>query len=90
MTNKGSNLISVGRISSVFGIKGWVKIHSDTEPKENIFEYSPWWLKTKHGVKTFECDEYKPHGNGLIAHLKGIDDRTQAEALAETHALALA
>lgn len=82
MTKKSSNLITVGRISAVFGVKGWVKVHSDTQPRENIFQYSPWWLKTKHGVKTFECDDFRPHGNGLIAHLKGIDDREQAELLA--------
>ncbi|WP_317931545.1 ribosome maturation factor RimM [Halioxenophilus sp. WMMB6] len=81
MATKQSNLVTVGRIGSVFGIKGWLKIHSETEPQDNIFQYSPWWLKTKHGVKTFECDEYQPHGNGLIAHLQGVDDRDQAAAL---------
>lgn len=83
MTQVRSNLIDVGRITSVFGIKGWVKIHSDTEPPENIASYSPWWLKTKHGVKAVEVDEFQPHGKGFIAHLKGVDDRTQAEAYAK-------
>jgi 16S rRNA processing protein RimM len=77
-----SNLVTVGRIGSVYGIKGWFKVRSDTEPAENLFEYTPWWLKTRHGVKAFECDQFKPHGNGLIAHLVGIDDRSEAEALA--------
>ncbi|WP_299769822.1 ribosome maturation factor RimM [uncultured Pseudoteredinibacter sp.] len=79
MASSSSNLLTVGRINGVFGIKGWVKIHSDTEPRENIFEYSPWWLKTRHGVKPVEIDEFKAHGNGLIAHIKGVDDRTLAE-----------
>ncbi|MFT6102164.1 MAG: 16S rRNA processing protein RimM, partial [Candidatus Endobugula sp.] len=39
-----SDLLNVGRITSVFGIKGWVKIHSQTEPPENIFNYQPWYL----------------------------------------------
>ncbi len=82
MVDKKSGLIPVGKITTVFGIKGWVKIHSETQPKENIFKYDPWWLKTRHGVKVFECDQYKPHGNGLIAHLKGVDDRDSAEQLA--------
>lgn len=81
MTQNRSNLIDVGRITSVFGIKGWVKVHSDTEPPENIARYSPWWLKTKHGVKAMEVDEFQPHGKGFIAHFKGIDDRTLAETL---------
>lgn len=83
MTQKRSNLIDVGRITSVFGIKGWVKVHSDTEPPENIASYTPWWLKTKHGVKAMEVDEFQPHGKGYIAHLKGVDDRTTAETFAK-------
>ncbi|MCV6613707.1 MAG: ribosome maturation factor RimM [Cellvibrionaceae bacterium] len=79
MAKSSSNLVNIGRITGVFGIKGWVKIHSDTEPRENIFEYSPWWLKTRHGVKPVEIDQAKPHGNGLIAHIKGVDDRDIAE-----------
>ncbi|NHN36200.1 ribosome maturation factor RimM [Pseudomaricurvus alcaniphilus] len=76
---KVSNLIDVGRITAVYGIKGWVKIHSDTEPADNIFNYTPWWLKTRHGVKCVEVDAHRPHGNGLVAHLKGVDDRDLAE-----------
>lgn len=82
---KTSNLIDVGRITSVFGVKGWVKIHSQTEPMENIFSYSPWWLKTRHGVKAVEVDDYRPHGKTLVAHIKGVDDRDQAEAFCQVN-----
>ena len=81
MTDTRSNLIDVGRITSVFGIKGWVKVHSDTEPAENIVGYKPWWLKTRHGVKAVEVDEFQAHGKGFIAHIKGVDDRDVAETL---------
>ncbi len=76
---KRSNLVDVGRITTVFGVKGWLKIHSETEPMENIFSYSPWWLKTRHGVKAVEVDEHRPHGKGLVAHIKGVDDRDLAQ-----------
>lgn len=82
MVDKVSNLIDVGRITSVFGIKGWVKVQSDTEPPENIARYSPWWLKTRHGVKAMVVDQFQPHGKGYIAHIEGVDDRDAAEALA--------
>ncbi len=75
---EGSNLIDVGRITAVFGIQGWVKIHSYTEPQENLFGYGPWWLKTARGVKPVEIDESRPHGKGFVAHIKGVDDRDQA------------
>ena len=78
MATGSSNLVSVGRITSVFGVQGWVKIHSFTEPGDNLFEYAPWWLKTAHGVKQVEIDAYRPHGKGFVAHVKGVDDREQA------------
>lgn len=75
---KSSNLVDVGRVTAVFGIKGWVKIHSYTEPQENLFDYHPWYLKTAHGVKKVEIDEARPHGDAFVAHIVGIDDRDEA------------
>ncbi len=76
-----SKLIDVGRITGAHGIKGWVKIHSQTEPTGNIFDYQPWYLKTRHGVKSIELINWRPHGKGYVAQVKGIDDRNEAEAL---------
>ncbi len=73
-----SNLVNVGRITAVYGIKGWVKVHSYTSPEENLFEYHPWFLKTKHGVKQIEIDEARPHGDAFVAHIVGVDDRDLA------------
>ncbi|ACE84515.1 ribosome maturation factor RimM [Cellvibrio japonicus] len=80
MSAKSSNLVSVGRITAVYGIKGWVKVHSYTEPQDNLFEYHPWWVKTRHGVKQVEIDEARPHGDAYVAHIKGVDDRDLAMA----------
>lgn len=73
-----SNLINVGRITAVFGIKGWVKVHSYTDPQENLFDYHPWFLRNAHGVKKIEIDEAKPHGDSFVAHIVGVDDRDLA------------
>ena len=70
-----SSLVNVGRITAVYGVKGWVKVHSYTDPAENLFEYHPWYLKTKHGVKQIEIDEARPHGDAFVAHIVGVDDR---------------
>ena len=76
-----SNLINIGRVAGVYGIKGWVKIASQTEPPENIFDYQPWLLKTKHGVKTVNLKDWRVHGKGFVASIEEIQDRTQAELL---------
>ncbi|ACR12315.1 16S rRNA processing protein RimM [Teredinibacter turnerae T7901] len=81
MTAKRSNLISVGRLTGVFGIKGWIKVKSFTSPEDNILQYSPWWLKTRHGVKPVEIDGFEARANGIIVHLPGVDDRDEAALL---------
>ncbi|HJL62532.1 MAG TPA: ribosome maturation factor RimM, partial [Pseudomonadales bacterium] len=35
----------VGKINGVYGVKGWVKVYSYTEPSEQILNYLPWYLK---------------------------------------------
>lgn len=38
--------VIIATITSVFGIKGWVKIASHTQPPENAFKYQPWQVQT--------------------------------------------
>lgn len=70
--------IVVGRITTVHGVRGWLKIQTSTEPPENIFTYTPWWISTKEGWIALEFDEYRTTAKGLMVHLVGIDDRDEA------------
>ncbi len=73
--------IVVGEISGVFGIKGWVKVYSFTEPRENILNYSPWLLKKGHELKTVEVIDGSLQGKAVVASLSGITDRDMAAKL---------
>lgn len=73
--------IQLGTIQGVFGIKGWLKIFSYCRPKPQILDYPSWELRTSDQSTRYELQEGKPHGNGIIAKLKTIEDRTQAETL---------
>ena len=57
----------VGRITSVYGVKGWVKLYSHTDPMQGIFDYKHWWLKTPSGWKTIELSQGRLQGRGLVA-----------------------
>jgi 16S rRNA processing protein RimM len=72
-------LVPLGHVAGVHGIQGWVKIHSQTEPREAIFEYQPWLLGDS--LEEVRVRQGKKHGNRLIALLEDIDSREQAEAL---------
>ncbi|WP_226664904.1 ribosome maturation factor RimM [Microbulbifer aggregans] len=78
-----NELVTVGRITSVYGVRGWVKVHSYTEPMENILRFSQWQLQVPgaHGGaqwQPIEIDAGKQHGKGLVVHIKGVDDRDLA------------
>ncbi|MEX2489465.1 MAG: ribosome maturation factor RimM [Pseudomonadales bacterium] len=71
----------VGRVTTPWGLNGWVKIFSYTDPIEQIFSYNPWQL-WKDGQRTLNMEESKVHGKHLVVRLEGIDDRNKAESLA--------
>jgi 16S rRNA processing protein RimM len=70
--------IKVGKISGVFGVKGWVKVFSFTEYKENILNYSPWLLKKDSETRSVNVIDGKLQGKAVVAQLDGINDRDQA------------
>lgn len=71
----------IGRIVGVYGIKGWVRIHSYTEPEENLLGYNDCSIGREGSWKPVSFDAGKHHGKGIIAHIEGLDDRSGAEAL---------
>ncbi|SDJ57394.1 ribosome maturation factor RimM [Microbulbifer yueqingensis] len=81
MTESGSTsgeLVTVGRITAVYGVRGWVKVHSYTEPMDNILQFHGWWLRGEDGWEPLQIDGGRRHGKGLIVHIKDVDDRDLA------------
>ena len=74
-------MISMGRIDGLYGVKGWVKIHSHTEPRENIVHYTPWYLKQGDQWVRMKITAGHRHGKTVVAHLEGVDDRDQAATM---------
>lgn len=74
-------MVVLGRISGVYGVKGWVRIYSYTSPRANILDYSPWFLKGRAGWERRELEKGRPHGKGVVAKIKGCDDRDRAAEL---------
>lgn len=73
--------VLVGEIGAPFGVKGWVKVRSETEPPDNILKYSPWRIGEGEDSREYEVLDGKAHGPGVIARLAGITDRDQAALL---------
>ena len=69
----------------MFGVRGWVKIKSDTRPVENILKYRRWWIAHGAGFETRPL-QGRVHGTGVVAEISGADgqaitDRDVAAAL---------
>ncbi|MFZ2169243.1 MAG: ribosome maturation factor RimM [Methylococcaceae bacterium] len=73
--------LNIGKISGVFGVKGWIKVFSFTDPRGNILHYSPWMLKKDSETRVVAVTDGKLQGKGVVAQLDGIDDRNQAAGL---------
>jgi 16S rRNA processing protein RimM len=80
--------IVLGRITGVYGVKGWVKVFSYTEPMEAIVDYSPWYLRPARSSASRNSAPWtavklkagKRHAKTVIAKLEHCNDRDEAQA----------
>ena len=76
-------LVTLGRISGLHGVQGWLKIYSDTRPRENILNYSPWYLQRGQGWEKWIPENGRRQGKLVVAKLQGCNDREAARELME-------
>lgn len=77
------DLIVFGKITSVHGVRGEVKIYSFTDPIDNLLNYRHWTLRRSGEVRQVELVQGRLQGRLLVAKLKGLDDREEARAFAD-------
>jgi len=76
--------IELGKLVGVWGVKGWVKLHSYTRNRADISQYPIWYLshprkkEERRAINVLNCRE---QGQGIVAQLENIVDRDQAAAL---------
>ncbi len=76
--------VVLGRITGPFGVRGWIKVVSYTDPPEQILDYARWRADSPgKASRELRPAEGRRHGKGLVAKLEGIDDRDSAIALAK-------
>lgn len=79
-----SEKVILGRITGVYGVKGWVKVFSYTEPMEAIVDYSPWLIRAQNrrssAWKSVKLKAGKRHAKTVVAQLESCNDRDEAMA----------
>lgn len=81
MPDKAAETLVVGKITGVYGIKGWLKVYSWTQPRENIFSYPRLLLGNEGSWREIELEDGKVQGKNIVVKLSGCDTREQAELL---------
>ena len=80
-TEGDERFVTLGRISGAHGIQGWVKVRSDTSPRDNIVNYSPWYLLRNGQREKWKVKAGRLQGKGVVAKLQDCNDRDLAESL---------
>ena len=82
MMTSVDDIIVVGKITGVFGVKGWVKVYSWTEPRAGIGDYNPWLIRqSSHDWREVKIEAARDQAKTVIAKITGIDDRDAAQLL---------
>ena len=71
--------ICVARIGAPHGVRGQVRLWTFTEDPFAVLDYGP--LATKDGKRSFEVDDVREAKGHLVATLKGVASREDAERL---------
>lgn len=78
---KAAAPVVTGRISGLYGVRGWVRVFSYTEPREALFDYRDCLLGRGDRWSPETLAEGRSQGKGLVAKFDGIDDRDAAAAV---------
>ena len=80
--DQASEKVLLGRITGVYGVKGWVKVFSYTDPMEAIVDYSPWFIRAENRKQApwteVKLKAGKRHAKTVVAQLENCNDRDAA------------
>jgi 16S rRNA processing protein RimM len=76
--DKAGEPVILGRISGLYGVKGWVRVFSYTEPREALLGYRCWLLRAEDGWMEQAVAEGRKQGKSLVVRLSRTEDREAA------------
>jgi 16S rRNA processing protein RimM len=69
------NWIVVGRFGRPHGIKGFVTVHSFTEPRDNILRYTNWHISVNNQWQPIKLLCAEVQNKSIIAQIEGYPER---------------
>ena len=68
-----SRRVVLGQVGGAFGVQGWVRIQSYTDPPANILKYERWQLGRAGQWREVEVEDGKVTAKGVLAKLVGVE-----------------
>jgi len=81
MSGDSSALIELGIVGAPFGVRGWVKLRSYTEPPDRLLQHRSLQLRLGGVWRLHRIEASGRSGGQLTVKLVGIEDRDGAQAL---------
>ena len=81
MSDETSALIQLGFVGAPFGVRGWIKLRSHTDPPERLLEHRQLHIGQGTAWRSYRIEASGRSGGALTVKLAGIEDRDQAQAL---------
>lgn len=79
--NNPSNWVVIGRFGRPHGIKGFVTVHSFTDPRDNILRYTDWHAFINNLWQPIKLLSVETHSKAIIALVEGYPEREQVTRL---------
>jgi 16S rRNA processing protein RimM len=81
MSDESSGLIQLGFVGAPFGVRGWIKLRSHTDPPERLLDHRSLVLGQGGVWQNYRIEASGRSGGALTVKLSGVEDRDQAQAL---------
>jgi 16S rRNA processing protein RimM len=85
MSDDPSALIQLGFVGAPFGVRGWIKLRSHTDPPERLLEHRSLVLGQGSVWQNYRIEASGRSGGALTVKLAGVENRDQAQALRGAH-----
>ena len=81
MSDDPSALIQLGFVGAPFGVRGWIKLRSHTDPPERLLEHRSLRIGQGGVWQSYRIEASGRSGGALTVKLAGVENRDQAQAL---------
>jgi 16S rRNA processing protein RimM len=68
----------IGSFGKSFGIRGWIKVNSLTNPQANILNFKPWLIRKNDSWEEIYFEDSRQHADNIIVKLPNCNSPEEA------------